>query len=94
MLKNKILYGRKIGRLDHVFKGIEGIRKAQITQIGKDMITVNLVSATTPDKGITDEVVRNLKARIGDTMKIKIGFCDDIPNEPGGKFRMVKECIQ
>ena len=81
--------GRPLGRLDPVFKGIEGIRETQIVQTDRQSITLNLVI----DEGFTEQTKKKLlyelRKRTGDQMKIHLNFLDSIPREANGKFRAV-----
>jgi phenylacetate-CoA ligase len=80
--------GRRIGRLDPVFKADFPIREAQIIQENLDIIRVNIV----PAPGYSDEterlIVRNLIERVGD-MEIHVEKVPEIPRSSNGKFRAV-----
>jgi len=81
--------GRRIGRLDPVFKGLDTIQRAQIVQESADKIRVRLV----PGRGFIaahqESLRRELAKRLGDDMRIVFEIVDDIPVGPGGKFRAV-----
>ncbi len=85
--------GRKIGRLDTVFKADLPIRAAQIIQNEPGRLYVRVVV----DVGFSDdtekEVARRLRDRVGD-MEIQTEQIDRIPLGPNGKFRAVINRIQ
>jgi phenylacetate-CoA ligase len=81
--------GRRVGRLDPVFKGRRTIAEAQIVQTSTETVIVRLV----PTREYTDEdgqsVVRELEARLGPEMTIRIEPVEAIERGPSGKFRAV-----
>jgi phenylacetate-coenzyme A ligase PaaK-like adenylate-forming protein len=81
--------GRRVGRLDPVFKGLETIRRAQIIQETLERIRVRIV----PGKGFLpahqDSVREELKKRLGDNLVYVFEIAEDIPVGAGGKFRAV-----
>lgn len=81
--------GRRIGRIDHIFKGTKGIREAQVVQENIDHCTINVIPADF-DMGIDKELLRkNLLARTGPNMEISVKTVSDIPRGPNGKFKAV-----
>ena len=85
----KLKDGRSIGRLDHLFKGVEGMLEAQIVQDRLDALTILVVpSATFGDR--TRETLRsNVRHRLGDEIDLEIRVVDAIPRTGNGKFRGV-----
>jgi phenylacetate-CoA ligase len=80
--------GFRVGRLDPVFKGISGIKEAQIIQHKLDYIELKIVknkSSVINENDLTEA----LKARVGSSMVIDITYCDRIPRNNAGKFRSV-----
>jgi phenylacetate-CoA ligase len=81
--------GRRVGRLDPLFKGLDGIKETQIVQVAPDRIVVNIV----PDEDYAPEVGRSLanalKMRVGHDMDVELRFLDRIPRTSSGKFRAV-----
>ena len=80
--------GHKVGRLDPVLKGMDGIKETQIIQKKLDSLIINVVLL----KGrTTDEAkfVENLHMRVGLNMKIVINYVESIPRTKSGKFRAV-----
>ena len=80
--------GRKVGRLDPVFKAALRIREAQIVQDRLDRVTVRIVPAA--GYGEQDELAvrRGLEDRLG-AMQIEIQVVDQIERTKNGKFRAV-----
>ncbi len=81
--------GRRIGRMDHIFKDALQVKEAQIHQPSLDRITVRLV----PREGFGDadrrELEREFRSRLGDEIEIAYELLDAIPRGPNGKFRAV-----
>jgi phenylacetate-CoA ligase len=80
--------GRRIGRLDPVFKANLPLREAQIIQEALDRIRVRYV----PMQDFTVEagrsVIEQLQARMGD-VKVVLEQVDEVPRGINGKFRAV-----
>lgn len=81
--------GRKIGRIDHIFKGLHGIREAQVVQENLHNCTIMVVPVSSKQDVNQEAIVRNLRARTGDGVEIKIRFVAKIPKGPNGKFKSV-----
>ncbi len=81
--------GRRVGRLDPVFKGRRSIREAQIVQEGARELVVRLV----PGPGYTAAdgaaVAQELQARLGAEMRVSILPVTSIERSASGKFRAV-----
>ena len=81
--------GRKIGRLDPVFKGRQSVFEAQIVQQSSNRVLVRLV----PTEGYTDEdgaaIVHELRARLGPTMDVALVRVPMIERTASGKFKSV-----
>ncbi len=80
--------GRRIGRLDTVFKKDLGILEAQIVQEDVDHFTLNLVPDEDYDDRTKQVVVASLKERVGD-VNVEVVLMDKIPRTKMGKFRAV-----
>lgn len=80
--------GRRIGRLDPVFKAGWPIREAQVIQESLDAIRVRLVPSDGFDDAIQQEVARQLRARLGN-VKVEFEKVPEIPRGANGKFRSV-----
>jgi phenylacetate-CoA ligase len=82
--------GRLVGRLDHIFKEQFDVAEAQIIQNDERSIDVFIVPRSTYSKTSSRRLMREIRARLGDQMEIKIQIRDSIPREANGKFRAVK----
>lgn len=79
--------GRRIGRLDGIFKSDLGIREAQIIQHRPDFFEILYV----PAPGATvarDDLIEALRARVGD-VRVDTTPTDRVPRTTSGKFRAV-----
>ena len=85
--------GRIIGRLDHVFKEQVDIAEAQILQDTDAAIDVLVVPCTSYGNSSERRLIKELRARIGHEIDIRVHLIDDIPREPNGKFRAVKSLV-
>lgn len=81
--------GARIGRMDHVFKGMVNVREAQIAQRDDGQIVVRVVRV--PNYTATDErmLLDEFRKRLGRDSKISIQYVDSIPRTQSGKFRLV-----
>jgi phenylacetate-CoA ligase len=82
--------GRLVGRLDHIFKAQFDVAEAQIIQISEASIDVLIVPRSSYSNASSRALMREIRARLGTEMKIKIKIRDSIPREANGKFRAVK----
>lgn len=80
--------GRRIGRLDPVFKASLPIREAQIIQEALDRIVVRYVPAPdfTPEAG--HSIIERLQARMG-PVEVVLKEVEEVPRTANGKFRAV-----
>ena len=80
--------GRRIGRMDPVFKSNLPVREAQIVQHRLDLVRVRFVPAT----GFTDadgrSIISNVQARMG-AVNVILEPLPEIPRSANGKFRAV-----
>lgn len=81
--------GRKVGRLDHIFKNAANIRECQIVQHAPDWFDFLLV----PDIHYTDadgeSVLREAHKRLGEDVRINLHLVDEIQRTGQKKFRAV-----
>jgi phenylacetate-CoA ligase len=80
--------GRRVGRLDPVFKSKAGVNEAQLIQEAIDRVRVRYVPA--PDFTAISErsMAERLRARMGD-IEVIFERVDSIPRSANGKFRAV-----
>jgi phenylacetate-CoA ligase len=81
--------GRRVGRLDPVFKGDLPIREAQIVQEALDQVRVRVVPARGFGASHVGQLRRRLQERLGESVEVTIESVEEIPRGPGGKFRAV-----
>jgi phenylacetate-CoA ligase len=80
--------GRRIGRLDPIFKTRLPVREAQIIQETLNRVHVRYVPAPdfTPAAGYS--IIDRLQARMG-MVEVILEQVDEVPREANGKFRSV-----
>ncbi|MFC4258494.1 phenylacetate--CoA ligase family protein [Marinobacter lacisalsi] len=81
--------GRCLGRLDHIFKGVQGLIEAQIIQSSPDHCTIKAVFESAPSNTQLDTLTRNFQDRTASQLKLTIQLVDSIPRGKNGKFRSV-----
>jgi len=81
--------GRRIGRLDHVFKGVENVVAAQIVQRAPDQVEIKVVRDRGYGPADEDLIGSNFTARVGGEVAVTFKYVEDIPRTKNGKFRAV-----
>jgi phenylacetate-CoA ligase len=85
--------GRLVGRLDHIFKQQHDVAEAQIIQSRQSAIEVLIVPRSTYSAASAKNLLREIRARLGDEIQIEIKVRDGISREANGKFRAVKSTL-
>ena len=85
--------GRLVGRMDHVFKGQLEVAEAQILQVDAGSIYVLIVPRAGWSEAGKRGITKELRARLGEEIDIRIELVDAIAREPNGKFRAVKSAV-
>jgi len=80
--------GRRIGRLDPIFKANLPLREAQVVQETLDRIRVRYVPAPGFTPGAGHAIVEGIRARMG-TVDVILEEVAEIPRTANGKFRAV-----
>jgi len=80
--------GRRIGRLDPLFKGDLPINEAQIIQEALDCVRVRYVPTADFRSEHESIIINRLQARMGG-VKVVMEPVTEVPREPNGKFRAV-----
>nr|WP_281720574.1 hypothetical protein [Nitrosomonas nitrosa] len=80
--------GRRIGRLDPIFKGDLPIREAQIVQETLDLVRIRYVPSTGFGSVHECEIKQRLRARMGE-VNIVLEPITEVAREPNGKVRSV-----
>jgi len=81
--------GRRIGRLDPIFKGLRLVREAQVIQKDYTTICVRIVPSENFNRKEADFITWEMKKRIGIGACVEIEVVENIPRSSGGKFRAV-----
>jgi phenylacetate-CoA ligase len=81
--------GRSIGRLDHLFKGVEGILEAQIRQDRIDALRILIVPAAGFGEKTRQTLEENFRLRLGPGIALETRVVDAIPRTANGKFKGV-----
>lgn len=85
----KLPDGRVVGRLTHVFEGLEGILEAQIVQDRADALTVLIAPSAGYGERTRERLLAKLRFRLGEDVGLEIRPVDAIPRGANGKFRGV-----
>ncbi len=81
--------GRRVGRLDPIFKGLQSIKETQIIQEDLDNITLKIVPGENFQGNELDVIVYELKKRLGNKVEVATQIVSAIPRTTAGKFRAV-----
>lgn len=82
--------GTRLGRLDHIFKGLGRIREAQLYQPEVGELIVRVVKGKGYDEEGEEEALRReLDQRLGDRIDYRIEYVDWVERSSGGKIRFV-----
>jgi phenylacetate-CoA ligase len=81
--------GRRVGRMDHVFKDALEVKEAQILQPALDRLVIRLVPRPGFDAAARAGLERELRERLGAEIALEFELVDAIPRLPNGKFRAV-----
>jgi phenylacetate-CoA ligase len=85
--------GRRIGRLDPVFKVISGVFETQIVQTHRDRIRVDVVPAQGFRPEDADALKKELQRRVGQSMTVEVVQVAHIPRAKSGKLRTVVNLV-
>lgn len=87
--------GKKVGRMDPAFKGVDGIVLSQIVQHKIDSISVYVILDKNKP-GVFDKslLISNIKSRTSDKIDIDVVVTENIEKGANGKFRAVISKIE
>ena len=85
----KLPDGRHVGRLDHIFKGVDGILEAQIRQDQIDRIDIFVVPSAGYSTAVEIRLRTNASERLGGGVSIHVQAVNAIPRTRNGKLRGV-----
>ncbi len=86
--------GRRVGRMDHIFKDALEVKEAQIYQPSVDRLVVRLVPRAGFGSAARERLEREFRVRLGDQIVIDYETTDAIPRLPNGKFRAVVSDVE
>ena len=81
--------GNRVGRLDPIFKGLSAIHETQIEQESIELLRVRIVPGAGFEKSMADQLVAELRKRVGERIGIEVEIVTAIPRTKAGKFRAV-----
>jgi phenylacetate-CoA ligase len=85
--------GRWIGRMDHIFKEQLDVAEAQILQEEAAAIEVLIVPRPSYAPATESALLREIRSRVGQEIRVDLRCVEEIPREPNGKFRAVKSSV-
>ena len=89
----KLKSGRLIGRVDHIFKGLENIIEAQVLQQTMESILIRLVVDKCFSENTLRKLVSNAKERFGDEVDVQAEIVSEIRRTRTGKFKGVVSLV-
>jgi phenylacetate-CoA ligase len=75
--------------LTHPFKPLDSIEASQLVQTDLDRLVVRLIPRPEYSDKDAHHLVRELKARLGEDMRIDIELVESLPRTARGKFKWV-----
>lgn len=81
--------GRRLGRLDFLFKDTHEILEAQLVQETEDSVLVKLVRGTGYTVKDEASLIADMRSYLGAVIKIQVEHVSEIPREANGKFRQI-----
>ncbi len=81
--------GRRIGRLDPIFKGTNSIVESRLVQDAFDHVRIEVVPAAGYSDADEAALLDELRRRLGPSMRADVRRVPSLPRAPSGKLRMV-----
>jgi phenylacetate-CoA ligase len=81
--------GRRIGRLDPIFKSMRGIHEARLVQEQADLLTLEYVPGASFVESDLEPMLTALRARVGGELVIRTRALDRLERTARGKLQMV-----
>lgn len=81
--------GRKIGRLDHLFKDSQNVREAQIVQRRPGEVSIRVVPRSGYDASDEKIILDGARLRLGSDTSIDLSLVEEIERTSNGKFRFI-----
>ena len=89
----ELVDGRRIGRLDHVFKGVDDLAEAQIVQNTPDHCTIYIVVNGVHSDVTESKIKENVLQRVGQDLSVSVERVPFIPRGKNGKFKnVIRNC--
>lgn len=82
--------GRRLGRMDHVFKDQRDVAEAQIVQDAIERLVVLVVPAPSWSEASGRNLETAIRARVGPLLEVEIRLVDSIARDANGKLRAVR----
>jgi phenylacetate-CoA ligase len=73
----------------YTLRELPGVRSFKVHQRSVDEVDVRLVRSPGYDPGNDDRIVREIRGRLGGSVRVKVVAVDSLPPERSGKFRYV-----
>lgn len=84
-----------LGNISNTLKGTKGIQSFQVIQNSIDHLEIKIIAKDSIYNSKVEEVfLKNWRDRVGDKMKLDLNYVENIPVEPSGKYRIVKNNIK
>jgi len=81
--------GKLVGRLDHIFKGVQHLLEAQLYQPDRERVVLRIVADKDYRRKDGQEILEKLQQRLGEEMLLEIENVASIPRNGRGKFKAV-----
>ena len=85
--------GTPVGGLDTIFHSGLPMREAQIVQQARDRLCINVVPAPGFGPEHREDLIRGVRARMGERIAVDVRTVENIPRTPAGKFQVIKSEI-
>jgi phenylacetate-CoA ligase len=86
--------GRRVGRMDHIFKDTLEVKEAQLYQPSTDRLIVRVVPGSGWGLDVERHIDHELRSRLGAGLAISYEIHEALPREANGKFRAVISSIR
>ena len=81
--------GRVVGRLDHIFKGVEHVREAQIVQQQDEELRLRIVRVDGFNSHDEQTILAAARERLGPSIRLRCEYVETIERTAAGKFCFV-----
>ncbi len=82
--------GRRVGRIDPIFKAVDTLHEARVVQVALDRIIVEAVISQGFTAADQTTLLHELQLRVGEGVSIEFRQVERIPRTKGGKLRLVE----